>query len=209
MGTTDVHNLFESILLIVSSLIAVRALSLYGQIRGERLFILGLAMSIIALTSIVGLIGDNALFGVHASTNWFKYIGQTISFLFVFLSTIRSTNSYLYQLMRWHIAVSSLLLLLLLLVPIFPPFPDPTTEAIVSGSRGVICFFIFYCYMSLFMGKETRYALLMSLAFSLLAFGYILILPPLFISHQDILSDTGNVLRIIGLSVLLLASLCG
>jgi hypothetical protein len=209
VNVTTIHNLFESILLIVSTLIAGRAFFFCRQIGGERLFIIGLAMGIIALTSVAGLVGDNALLGIHYNTNWFKYIGQAVSILFIFLSAIRSADNYLYYLLRAQIAISALLLLLLIITPMLPHFSDPTTEAIVSGSRALTSLLAFYGYMSLFMGKETRYTLLMSVAFLLLTFGYIFILPPLFVPHLDMLSNTGNILRIVGLSMLLLAFLCG
>lgn len=209
MDINAIHNFFEVILIIISSLIATQAFLFYAQIRGERIFIIGLAISIIALTSLVGLISDNGFFGIHYNVNWFKYTGQTVSFLFIFLSTIRSTDSYLRQVMRGHIATTALLILLLLLSPVMPNFPDPVTEAIFSGSRALICFLTFYCYISLFMGKETRYTLLMSFAFILMAFGYILLLPHLFTTQMNMLGNTGNFVRIIGLGALLVAMLHG
>jgi len=209
MDIRVIHNFLEVILIIVSSLIATRAFLLYVQIRGERIFIIGLAISIIALTSLVGLISDNSLFSIHYNVNWFKYTGQTTSFFFIFLSTIRSTDHYLRRVMHGHIAATSLLLLLLLLSPILPGFPDPITEAIFSGSRAVICFITFYCYVSLFVGKETRYTFLMGLAFLLMAFGYILLLPHLFIPQINSLGNTGNFVRSIGLGSLLIAMLRG
>ncbi len=110
--------------------------------------------------------------------------------------------------MRWHVAASALLLILMLLAPVLPPeFPDPAvTKSILSGSRGLICFIIFYYYALAFMEKETRFSLLMGAAFLMLCFGYSIIIPK-YIQPNDALDRGGDLIRIAGLITLLFAVL--
>ena len=49
----------------------------------------------------------------------------------------------------------------------------------------------------------------MSGAFLLLSIGYFLILPKYFLAHQELLDQLGDVVRILGLIVLLIAYLRG
>ncbi len=104
--------------------------------------------------------------------------------------------------MRWHIALSLLALVLLLLAPVLPDFPDPVvTKTLLSGSRGLLSFIIFFYYVSAFMTKETRFSLLMSLSFFLISFGYFTIATQYsFLPSQGVfLDNVGDVIRLFGL----------
>jgi hypothetical protein len=94
------------------------------------------------------------------------------------------------------------------LAPVLPPeFPDPAiTKSILSGSRGLICFIIFFYYAIAFMDKETRFSLLMSVAFLLLSCGYLFIIPK-YTTPNDVLDRSGDLMRIAGLITLLFAVL--
>jgi hypothetical protein len=164
-------------------------------------------MGMIALTAVAGYAGDNVT-SISLNVDWFNYIGQTVSFIFILLSFFRNSDEYLRSLMRWHIVVSLLLLVLLFLAPVLPPeFPAPAvTKSILSGSRGFICFVIFFYYVYVFMRKETRFSLLMGIAFLLLCLGYSIIIPK-YVTPNDALDQNGDFIRIAGLLVLFLAVL--
>src|SRR5260221_5615998 len=119
-------------------------------------------MGVVSLTAVAVFAGDNVT-SISLNVDWFNYIGQTVSYIFIFLSFFKDSDSYLRNLMRWHVAASALLLILMLLSPVLPPeFPDPAvTESILSGSRGLICFIIFCYYGLAFMYTCTRFSVLL------------------------------------------------
>jgi len=207
MDENFVPNLLSLTLFFVSLFIALRALYLYTRSRSRRIFILSLSMGVISLTAVAGFAGDNVT-SISLNVDWFNYIGQTVSYIFILLSFFKDSDAYLRNQMRWHVAASALLLILMLLAPVLPPeFPDPAvTKSILSGSRGLICFIIFYYYALAFMEKETRFSLLMGAAFLMLCFGYSIIIPK-YIQPNDALDRGGDLIRIAGLITLLLAVL--
>src|SRR5579872_4852788 len=174
MDPTFVPNVLSLTLFFVSLFISIRAFYLYTRSRSRRIGILSISMGIISLTAIAGFAGDNVT-SITLNVDWFNYIGQTVSFTFILLSFFGSSEMYLRNLMRWQIVVSILLLGLMLLSPVLPPeFPAPTfTKTLLSGSRGLICHIIFYYYVVSFMKMETRFSLLMGIAFLALSFGYL------------------------------------
>lgn len=182
--------------------ISLRALFLYSQLRSPRLFILGLAMGLVALTAAADFASGfvtNAPFNV----DWFLFIGQATGFGFIFLSLLRNSDYYLRRLVLWQIISASLILFLLFLAPVLPDFPNMTTRVLLSGSRAVGCFLVFGYYASAFVSKETRFSLLISLAFILLSIGYALILPQYLLPHQEGLDYLGDGIRIVGLFILM------
>ena len=207
MDQNFVANSLSLTLFVVSLFISLRAFYLYIRSRSRRLFILSLSMGMISLTAVAGYAGDN-ITSISLNVDWFNYIGQTVSYLFILLSFFSESDSYLRSLIRWQIAVSALLLILLFLAPVLPPeFPDPAiTKSILSGSRGLICFIIFFYYAIVFMDKETRFSLLMSAAFLLLCIGYSIIIPK-YTTPNDVLDRSGDIMRIAGLVFLLFAVL--
>ena len=207
MDPNLVPNLLSLTLFFVSLFISLRAFFLYTRSRSRRLGILAIAMGIISLTAIAGFAGDNVT-SITLNVDWFNYIGQTVSFSFILLSFFGSSETYLRSVMRWQIALSILLLGLMALSPVLPPeFPSPAvTKSLLSGSRGLICHIIFYYYVVSFMKNETRFSLLMGLAFLALSFGYWIILPK-YITPNDALDRTGDIMRVCGLIFLFLAVL--
>jgi hypothetical protein len=207
MDPNFVANSLSLTLFVVSLFISLRAFYLYTRSRSRRLFILSLSMGMISLTAVAGYAGDN-ITSISLNVDWFNYIGQTVSYLFILLSFFSESDSYLRNLIGWQIAASALLLILLFLAPVLPPeFPDPAiTKSILSGSRGLICFIIFFYYAIAFMDKETRFSLLMSAAFLLLCIGYSIIIPK-YTTPNDVLDRSGDIMRIAGLVFLLFAVL--
>jgi hypothetical protein len=207
MDQNFVPNLLSLTLFFVSLFISLRAFYLYFQARSRRIGILAIAMGIISLTAIAGFAGDNVT-SISLNVDWFNYIGQTVSFIFILLSFINASEAYLRNLMRWQLVISVLLLALMFLSPVLPPeFPSPTfTKTFLSGSRGLICHIIFYYYACSFVKMETRFSLLMALAFLALSFGYFIILPKYF-TPNDTLDRIGDIIRVFGLIVLFFAVL--
>jgi len=209
LDSTTLHNIFEAAQMLVSFCISLRAFYLYRRVRNPRLLILWLALNVITLTSAASLAGDNHLLFRTLNTNWFKYIGQTVCFLFIWLSTFQRSPEYLRHLKNWHIFSSFMLIALLTVTPLLPPFPNAWLQVVLSTMRAVACLLIFFQYVRLFFVKETRFSLLMGIAFLLLSFGYLIIFPKYILAHQDLLSNIGDTMRISGLVVFLIGYLVG
>jgi hypothetical protein len=206
MSATFIPNLLAILLFVVCAFISARAFYTYAQSQSPRLFILGLSMIILALTAAADFASSN-ITAVALNTDWFLYIGQAISWLFILLSFVRSSDSYFQKLMRVHVVASILALCLLFLSPTLPDFPNTLVRALLSGSRCVICFGILFYYISAFLSKQTRFSLLMSVAFLLLSFGYLLILEQYFAAgpNPSIFDNAGDVTRMVGFVTLLIA----
>jgi len=201
-----IANILAITLFVASLFICLRAFSLYMRARLPRLLVLGLSMGMIALTAIASYIGDNAT-AITFNVKWFQYIAQTISFLFILLSLLRSTEDYQRKIVRWQIIASVLLVLLLVLTPFLPKdFPDPAvTKTLLSGSRAVICIIIFFYYWIAFTTKETSFSFLMSAAFLLISFGYWMAIPKYFGPGMEQVDQVGDIVRTCGILVLLIA----
>ncbi len=111
--------------------------------------------------------------------------------------------------MYWYIIAS--LLLLFLLTPIVPAsFPDPAlTKSLLGGSRSLICLVVSFYYIGAFSLKQTRFSLLMGVAFQLLSLGYWMNMFKYFLPHMTQVDQVGDVTRIAGLISLLIAILFG
>jgi hypothetical protein len=211
MDQQQTINILLCIQTAIGSLVAIRAFYLYARSRSEDLAIVGIAMITIAIASISGLVADNffarsdTIFGSTINILWFQYGGQTMSYFFLFLSTLQGSGNYLNRLLRWHLLVTGLLIVLLLLTPVVPSFSGPIPQAVLSNSRGLVCFIIFLRYITLFFAKATRFSFLMALAFMLLAFGIVIITAQFFPHGPIIFIYVGYAMRISGLISLLLA----
>ena len=211
MSQQQTINLLLFIQTAIGLLVALRAFYLYARSRNEDLAVVGIAMITIAVASVSGLVADNffarsySIFGSRFNILWFQYGAQTISYCFLFLSTLQGSGNYLNRLLRWHLLVTVLLILLLLLTPVIPSFSGPIPQALLSNSRSLICFIIFFRYVTIFFMKSTRFSFLMALAFMLLAFGIVVITAQFFPNGPMIFIYVGYAMRISGLVSLLLA----
>jgi hypothetical protein len=210
MDSNLIPNILAVVLFLIALFISVRAFYAYAHSQNPRLFILGLAMGVIALTAAADFVSGN-LPNLALNTDWFLYIGQAVSFLFILLSFVRSSEDYLNQLMRVHVFASILAVCLLFLSPTLPDFPNIFLRALLSGSRCLLCFGISFYYISAFLSKQTRFSALMSTAFLLLSFGYLLIFQQYLASgpHQALFDNVGDMIRVVGLLALLAAILIG
>jgi len=208
VNSTQITDILLVIQAVITLFISLRAFSLSARTRDDMLFSLGLSMGVIALGGFVGLISDIFLAGAF-NTFWFRYIGQTAGYLFIFLSTLRGSERYRRGLKRWHVFVTGLLMVLLLLTPVIPTHPDATVQTVLSGSRAVVCFIIFFRYVSLFFTKETRFGFLMGFAFFCISWGIVIYSLKFTMPNPLLLDYVGDGVRIVGLTVLLAAFFLG
>jgi hypothetical protein len=201
-----VQNILAVVLFLIALFVSIRAFIVYAQTNSPRLFVLGTSMGIISLTAAADFFSSNVQ-GVTLNTDWFLYIGQAVSLLFILLSFVSNSDSYFQGLIRLQLLTSALLIGLLLFSPSLPDFPGAGLRALLSGSRALICFGIFFYYASAYMAKRTRFSLLMGLAFLFLAFGYTVLVQKYFVANGALFDHTGDVIRMIGLIALLMAVL--
>ncbi len=203
--TTAILNIMLGFVFL---LISLRAFYLYTHVRSARILSLGLSTGMIALTAAADFASGD-LPRLHLNTDWFLFIGQTVSFAFLFLSVIVNAEERLRTLAIWHVLACMFLLLLLVLAPVLPPLPNQTIQLLLSGSRAAICFLIFFYYASVFASKETRFSLFMTVAFMLLSFGYLMLILKYALPNQDLLDHIGDMIRISGVIALFVGFVAG
>lgn len=208
MNSTQITDILLVIQATITLFISLRAFSLFAQMRDGTLFTLGLSMGVIALGGMIGLISDLFLGGAF-NTFWFRYIGQTVGYLFIFLSTLRGSEHYRRRLKGWHAIATGLLLVLLLLTPVIPAHPNAITQTALSGSRGLVCLIIFFQYVFIFFSKETRFSFLMGFAFFAITCGIIIYTLQFILPDPLLLNYVGDSVRIVGLTTLLAAFFLG
>jgi hypothetical protein len=192
-------NALNILLMLSSFFFALRVLRLYSHIRSPRLFLFGFAMLVISFTAVVDFAADFLTF-LHIECVLF--VGQALSLLFVLFSLLPAFDRHLHSLMRLQILTSILLLVLLAFSPLFPSSLSNSWLIFFYATRSIICFAIFFYYISTFFYKSTRFSLLMSLAFFLLSFGYLLTLPKYVLPDAWLTDIIGDVVRIVGVFVL-------
>ncbi len=208
MNSTQITDILLIIQAMITLFISLRAFSLYARTRDDMLFSLGLSMGVIALGGFAGLTSDIFLHGAF-NTFWFRYIGQTVGYLFIFLSTLRGSERYRRGLKGWHLFATGLLMVLLLLTPVIPTHPSATVQTVLSGSRAVVCFIIFWRYVSIFFSKETRFSFLMGFAFFWITWGIVIYSLKFTMPNPLLLDYVGDSVRIAGLGILLAAFFLG
>lgn len=207
MGANLIPNILAASLCALALFISIRAFSIYFQARSPRIFVLALSMLLIALTA-----ADNFFVNIVTvpyNTYWFLYLGQVVGYLFIFLSFFWSSEGSLQKLIRWQVIFTALMLLLWILSPVLPQFPNVGVRATLSGLRALMCFGIFFFYISAFMKKETRFSLLMGIAFLLLTVGQWLVFQKYFVTAGDIIDNIGDITRLVGQVILLVAVIIG
>lgn len=200
-----IPHLLDVSLCLVALFIAVRSFDIYARYHQYRLFILGLSMVLVSMSAAADYISSYVT-AITLQTDWFLYIGQSVGFLFILLSLIRSSDSYLRALMRFYIVVFAFLLILLLLSPVLPNM-DMTTRTLLGFSRFVICMLILIAYFSSYVSKPSRFSLLMSISFFFFTANYLMSLQQYFVPilNQYIFRDQGDISGVIGLIVLVAA----
>lgn len=203
-----VQNILATVLFLVALFISIRAFMIYAKTDSQRVLVLGIAMGVIAFTALADFLSSNTS-DLVLHTDWFLYLGQGTSFLFIALSLLRNTTNYFRVLIRVQILVTALLIGLVLLSPSLPDLPFLGLRVILSATRIIFCLTIFFFYISAYMSKHTRFSLMMSISFLLLAFGYLVLIQKYFVASGDTLDHVGDFIRIAGLIVLLITTLIG
>ena len=172
MNSKEITDLIIGFQALITLLISLRAFSLFTKTRSDMLFIVGLTMAVIGVGGITGIIGDYLITSHAFNTFWFRYIGQIVSYLFIFFISLPHAERHMRALKRWNIIATALLLGLLVLTPFVPPIPGAGLTELLSGARGVVCLAICFNYYFVMWGKQvTRFSFLMCAAFLLIATG--------------------------------------
>lgn len=210
MNSKEITDLIIGFQAIITLLISMRAFYLYSKTHSDTLFIVGLVMAVIGLGGIAGIIGDYVITSKAFNTFWFRYIGQIVSYLFIFFISLPGAERHMRPLKWWSIIATPLLLVLLVLTPVLPPIPGVMLTEVLSGARGLVCLAIFFNYYFVMYGKKgTRFAFLMCAAFLLIATG-IGVYTIKFSAPNPLPYDyTGDGTRAIGLILMLIAFFVG
>jgi hypothetical protein len=205
MNIQTIANLSLFPIGVVCTINAIRAFYMYTLSRNDILFILGFAMSSIAMAVFMSNIGDAHL--VPYNTQWARYMCSSSGALCIFLSSIVKSHEQLGQLKRGQVILGAMAVMVIALTPILPPFASPLIPATLNNIRTVIYGAALIRYASLYILKESRFSLIMSFAFLLLVTGFILVTPQLL--HPDPTTATLNIIasfvRVVGYSLLLVA----
>lgn len=203
---------FTSILLFIIGALSlgtgIIAFRRYHITQSERLFIVGLSMTIVAIGVVCGAL--NALPSLATlNLNYVWYIGTSVGFLLLFVSSIMNSTEQFRLLKRWSIIAGAIVLAMIVLAPVFPGISDPYLMVSLDVLRTVICALSFFRYLILYTSKGTRFSLLMCLAFLFIAVSYAILIPQTLdpVSWQLPLVDT--IIRIAGDAILLAAFIVG
>jgi len=161
-------------------------------------------MGTIAIAIFCGYLSKIELGGVTLHVAWIWYAGTSSGLCFLFLNSIVNSNEQMRLLKSWQIIATILFLVLLLLTPTFPP-PDKYTLAFLNLARPFFCALAFCRYVMLYISKETRFTLVMSIAFLMLGIGFAMITPQLLDPTLVLIAIIGHILRILGYITLFLA----
>lgn len=205
MNTMLLPNLLDVSFCLVALFIAVRSFDIYASLRQSRLFILGLSMLLVSLSTAADFTASYVKV-VPLHTDWFLYIGQAVGFLFILLSLVPGSDRYLQRLMNLNVLAFVLLLIPLLLSAALPTL-DPTARAVLGSVRLFSCLFILIAYFSAYTNKPTSFSLLMSSAFFFFTVDYLLNFTQYFVSDasQYFFRDVGDITGVIGLVMLVAA----
>ena len=210
MSSKEITDLIIGFQAVITLLISLRAFSLFFKTRSDTLFIVGLAMAVIGIGGIAGLVGDYLITSSAFNTFWFRYIGQIVSYLFIFFISLPGANRHARALKWWNIVASVCMFALLVLTPFLPPIPGATLTEILSGARGVVCLAIFFNYYFVIYGmKGTRFSFLMCAAFLLIATGIGVYTIKFSVANPLPYDYAGDGTRAIGLVLMLAAFFVG
>src|SRR5258708_27437007 len=172
MNSKEITDLIIAFQAVITLFISLRAFYLYVKARNDILCIVGLSMAMIVVGGVAGLVGYYLVTSSAFNTFWFRYIGQIVSYLFIFFISLPGAERHMRSLKRLNLVASAFLLLLLLLTPVLPPIPGITLTEVLSGARGVVCLAVFFnYYFVMYAMKGTRFSLLMCTAFLFIAIG--------------------------------------
>src|SRR5690242_17619018 len=161
----DINGILLIILGIACLALAGYAFHKYSLTQSDLLFIVGVSLSTIGVSIFFGYLNVVQVAGMTLNVSWLWYAGSSIGLLFLFLISVMKSNEHMRFLRRWQVFASLLFFILILLTPMLPATTDPQVPALLSLVRPLICTCAFLRYASLYVSKETRFSLFMSLAF--------------------------------------------
>ena len=210
VNSKEITDLIIGFQALITLLISLRAFYLFAKTRSDTLFIVGLAMVMIALGGIAGILGDYVITSKSFNTFWFRYIGQIVSYLFIFFISLPHAELHMRTLKWWNIVASTLLLALLAATPFVPSIPGTGLTELLSGARGVVCLAISFNYYFIMWGKKaTRFSFLMCAAFLLIATGIGVYTIKFSASNPLPYDYAGDGVRALGLVLMLAAFFAG
>ncbi len=170
----------NNVLLLVTGLCCfgtgITAFRRYSMAKSERLFIVGIAIIIVA----IGFISEalDSIFPLSPyALEWPWYFGTFIGYLLLFLSSIMNSVEQFRMLKRWSVIAVAAFVLSIILSTVFPHLDDNQSATVVMNiPRTIICSLIFFRYLMLYTSKGTRFSLLLCLAFLFIGIGYIAII---------------------------------
>ncbi len=198
----------NSFLLILSILclgISIYVFYKYSLTLSDALFSLGLSMGTISIAIFCGYLNVVHLGNITINIGWVWYAGTSSALCFLFLSSIVASSQQMRLLKRWQIIATILFFVVLFLSPTYPPFPNALTPALLNLARPFFCGLAFFRYVMLYISKETRFSLVMSIGFLLLGIGFAMITPQLLDPSLVLITASGAILRIFGYCTLLYA----
>lgn len=206
MNTALISNLIDVSLCLVALFISVRSFDIYKRIHYRRLFILGLLMALISLSSAADFTRSYIQF-TAPGVGWFLYIAQICGFLFILLSLVRSSNAYLKFIMLISVLSVPPLLVILFLAPFLPGIPNGLALAAFESIRWIISFALFFAYFIALASKVTHFNRFMAAAFFFISFGNFMSMLQSFspILQLQLLSDLGDLTSILGVVALVIA----
>jgi len=209
MNSKEITDLIIAFQAVITFLISMRAFYLYFKSHRDILFIVGLSMAVIFLGGIAGLVGDFLISSSSFNTFWFRYIGQIVSYLFIFFISLPGAERQM-RVLRWsNIAAAALMVLLLILTPVLPPISLKVME-ILSGARGLVCLAVFFNYYFVLYGmKGTRFSVLMCAAFLLITVGIAIYTIKFSVANPLPYDYIGDSVRAVGLILMLAAFFVG
>lgn len=210
MSSKEITDLIIGFQAAITLLISLRAFYLFFKTRSDTLFIVGLAMAVIGIGGIAGLVGDYVITSSAFNTFWFRYIGQIVSYLFIFFISLPGADHHARALKWGNIVASAGMVALLALTPLLPPLPGTTLTEILSGARGVVCLAIcFNYYFVIYSMKGTRFSFLMCAAFLLIATGIGMYTIKFSVANPLPYDYAGDGTRAVGLVLMLAAFFVG
>jgi len=198
----------NSFLLVLSILclgISIYVFYKYSLTLNDALFSLGLSMGTIGIAIFCGYLNVVHLGNITINIGWVWYAGTSSALCFLFLSSIVASSEQMRLLKRWQIIATILFFVVLFLSPTYPPFPNALTPALLNLARPFFCGLAFFRYVMLYISKETRFSLVMSIGFLLLGIGFAMITPQLLDPSLVLITASGAILRIFGYCTLLYA----
>jgi hypothetical protein len=205
MTISTIANVITFPIGIVCLIISLRAFHVYRLSRNEVLFILGLSMASIAAAAFSSTVGELHIGGTNFNWEWTRAFGSCSGGLFLLLSSMVKSHEQLQMLKRWQIITAIAFIIVILLTPLYPRFASPFIPAGLFSCRIIIYGYACIRYTTLYISKATRFSLIMSAGFLLLAIGFGFNIPGVFQSGLAAVTILGAAIRTIGYISLLLA----